>query len=97
MATNMDTKKNQEATEPVLEFRLPKSEVDSPVAVGDNGHVIIPVNVLDMSDGMITFRKNGPVKCLDFKEETIESMRERIGEVEDEEMPFKKEDDEDEE
>lgn len=89
MATNMDVNKNKETTVPIFEFSLPKSEVDSPVAVNDNGHVIIPVQVLEISDGTITFRKNGPVKTLDFKEETVESMRERIGEVEDEEVPFK--------
>lgn len=98
MATNMDTKNNDEVTVPVLEFRLPKSEFDSPLQVGDNGHVIIPVNILEVSDGMVTLRKNGPVKTLEFKEETVESMRERMGEVEDEEMPFKKgSEDEDEE
>lgn len=96
MATNMDTKNNDEVTVPVLEFRLPKSEFDTPLTVGDNGHVIIPVSVLEVSDGMVTLRKNGPCKTLEFKEETVESMRERIGEVDDEEMPFK-EDEEDEE
>jgi hypothetical protein len=89
MPTNMDTNKNKEATAPVFEFSLPKSEMDTPLQVGDNGHVIIPVNVLEISDGMVTLRKNGPVKTLDFKEETVESMRERMGVVKDEEMDMK--------
>lgn len=91
MPTNMDIKKNKTATAPILEFSLPISEVDAILKIEDEGILRIPVEVVDVSNGMITFRKDGKVMAEEFREEKLESMRERIGEVEDaEESPTKK-------
>lgn len=76
---NMDINKNKNATAPVLEFMLPASEVDANLSTGQAGELLIPVVCVSNSDGMLTFRKNGPVKASgDFKEETTKQMRERL-------------------
>lgn len=89
MPTNMDVNKNKTATVPVLEFRLPVSEVDAPLKMGQAGNIVIPVEVVEVSDGMIMFRKIGKAEADDFHEEPLSKMRERIGVVEDEEKPLK--------
>lgn len=83
--TNMDNNKNQEATEPVFDFTLPKSELDADMAVGDCGEVAIPVEVVSVNSGSVTLRKYGKAKTTeDFKEMSSSQMREKIGTVGDE-------------
>lgn len=91
-STNMDINKNKNATAPVFEFTLPKSEVDADVAVGEFGEVSIPVEVIAIEGESITFRKNGKAEAEDmFKPEPLSNMRERMGVVDSEEMPMNKE------
>lgn len=89
--TNMDTKKNPTATVPVMEFMLPMSEVDASLSTGQLGSILIPVEVVSVSDGMVTFRKNAAVSTEgNFRSETTAEMRERILKEQDKET--KKED-----
>jgi hypothetical protein len=91
MATNMNINENKNATTPVMDFSLPKSEVDIDVAVGEFGEVCIPVEVVEVGKDTITFRKRGKAEAEgSFHQEPLEVMKERIGEVEDEEEDFKK-------
>lgn len=87
-STNMDTKKNPEATEPVFEFTLPNNELDASLAVGDCGEVAIPVEVVAVGKEGITLRKYGKAKTTeDFKEMSSSQIREKIGTVGDEYEP----------
>lgn len=92
MATNMDINNNKNATTPVFEFSIPRNEVDVDLAIGEFGEICIPVEVVEVGKDAITFRKRGKAEAEDiFRPEPLEKMRERIGEVEDEEMPMKSE------
>jgi len=89
----MDINKNKDAVTPVFEFSIPRSEVDVDIAVGEFGEVCIPVEVVEVGKDTITFRKRGKAEAEgSFHQEPLEVMKERIGEVEDEEEDFKKED-----
>lgn len=91
--TNMDHKSNPNATVPIMEFSIPKPEFDSMVALNDMGELCIPVQVIEVSKDRISFRKIGPAKAMgEFKEESLEKMKERMGTVEDEEEKMHKED-----
>ena len=84
--TNMDINENREATVPVLEFRLPTNEVEMEGAVGDRGIIMIPVEIVAKNDGSFTFRKTGRAEAEgEFREASVDEMREQIGVVEDEE------------
>lgn len=90
MPTNMDSAKNKNATEPVFEFTLPKSELDTSMAMDEKGKIMIPVQVVAESKDSFTFRKVG--KCEvpeEFKDEPLDEMRKRIGVVDEEENPQK--------
>lgn len=76
--TNMDIKNNKEATAPIMEFMLPKSEVDADLKVGQHGKITIDVEVISIGDGMISFRKESNAVAGRFSEETIPEMRGRI-------------------
>lgn len=92
MPTNMDSIQNKNATEPVFEFTLPKSELDASMSLDEKGKIMIPVQVVSESDSSFTFRKIG--KCEvpeEFKDEPLDEMRKRIGVVEEEENPHKEE------
>lgn len=88
--TNMDINKNRNATAPVFEFTLPQSEVGAPLEVGMRGSIIVPVEVVAMTNSAVTFRKRLSASLGDdFKPETSDEMKERIGVVEEFEKPFK--------
>ncbi|MGD9724881.1 MAG: hypothetical protein AB7V39_00535 [Nitrospiraceae bacterium] len=76
--TNMDVKKNPNATAPVLEFILSESEVDDNLKVGQHGSLNIPVEVVSVGDGMYTFRKTEKAVSAGFKEETLDEERARL-------------------
>lgn len=92
MPTNMDINKNKNATTPVFEFSIPRNEVDVDLSIGEFGEICIPVEVVEVGKDSVTFRKRGKAEAEDvFRPEPLEKMKERIGEVEDEEMPMKTE------
>jgi hypothetical protein len=89
----MDINKNKTATTPVFEFSIPRSEVDVDLAVGEFGEICVPVEVVAVGKDDITFRKRGKAEAEgSFHQEPLEKMRERIGEVEDEEESMSDED-----
>lgn len=59
MNTNMDLSKKGSADGPQLEFTLPMSEILEVLQVGDVGKIIIPVEVTQVREGMVSFRKSG--------------------------------------
>jgi hypothetical protein len=59
MNTNMDMSKKGHMDGPQLEFTLPMSEIMEVLQVGDVGKVMIPVEVTQVKEGMISFRKSG--------------------------------------
>jgi hypothetical protein len=64
---------------PLMDFMIPESEVDQEVTVGDVGHILVPVVVVSRNDGMICFRKTNNIKPEgSFRPETIDEMRKRI-------------------
>jgi hypothetical protein len=77
--TNMDIKKNPNATVPVMEFMIPISEFDMEVKAGERGKIILPIEVVAVNDGMITFRKMDSITAHGtFHKETVNEMRERL-------------------
>lgn len=81
--TNMDTKKNPTATVPVMEFMVPVSELDMELKAGERGKLLIPVEVVAVNDGMVTFRKMKSITAEGtFRRETTNEMRERLLEAE---------------
>ena len=77
--TNMDIRKNPDATAPVLEFSLPKHEIDTDLAVGEFGEVILPVEVVAVSGSMVTFRKTKSARAdATFHDESLTQMRDRM-------------------
>jgi len=77
---NMDINKNKNATVPVFEFMLAKSEVDADLTVGEYGVISIPVEIIAIDRDSVTFRKNGPAEAEDmFRPEPLSNMRDRMG------------------
>ena len=77
--TNMDIKSNPEANAPVFEFRLPQSEVDMELQVGELGTIVIPVEVVSKADDTYTFRKtSAAVAEGNFRPETLSDARKRL-------------------
>lgn len=77
--TNMDTRKNPEATVPVMEFRLPFGEIDMELEVGELGQIVVPVEVISKADGSYTFRKTGKAASDgNFRPEALTDMRKRL-------------------
>ena len=77
--TNMDIKKNPTATVPVMEFSVPVSEIDMSLKVGQRGRLDIPVEIIAVNDGMVTFRKTDAVNAQGtFHDETVNEMRSRL-------------------
>lgn len=77
--TNMDIKGNPSATAPVMEFMVPKAEFDMEVSIGDRGKLLVPVEVVAISDGMMTFRKMDNLTAQGtFRKETTSEMRDRL-------------------
>ena len=77
--TNMDTKESPNATSAVMEFKLPKSEIDMQLKVGELGRMSIPVEVIAESAESYTMRKRGSVKAEGtFHKESLGEMRERM-------------------
>lgn len=81
---NMDLKKkNPNPDGPQLEFTLPYGEISERVEVGDFGNVIIPVEVTQVQDGMISFRKRGKASSqAGFEKATVDEMREELPKAE---------------
>jgi len=78
--TNMDLKKPSNPDGPQLEFALPMEEVAEQVSVGDKGSVIIPVEVTQVRNGMITFIKRGKASSqTNFQPMSLEEERKDIG------------------
>ena len=77
--TNMDIKKNPTATVPVMEFSVPISEIDMSLKVGQRGKLDIPVEIIAVNDGMVTFRKTDSVTASGtFHDETVNELRTRL-------------------
>lgn len=78
--TNMDLKKEASNDGPQLEFTLPMNEVKESLSVGDKGKVMIPVEVTQVQDGMISFRKIGMAESQsNFRELSLEEEKKDIG------------------
>jgi len=58
-------------------------EVNERLEVGDMGDVIIPVEVTQISEGMVSFRKRGKASSqAGFSKATVEQMREQLPKAE---------------
>lgn len=80
---NMDHSKQTNSNVPQLEFTLPINEVKESVEVGQRGNVTIPVEVIEVSDGMISFRKSGKATSQGgFTQATASDMREDLPKAE---------------
>lgn len=63
----------------LTEFSVPVSEFDKEVTVGDVGSLMVPVVVVSLTDGVVTLRKANNVKPEGtFRPETMDEMRKRI-------------------
>lgn len=77
--TNMDIRNNPSATVPIMEFMVPVSEFDMDIKKGQRGRLDIPVEIVDVSDGMVTFRKTDSISAPGtFHDETVNEMRSRL-------------------
>jgi len=65
---------------PELEqFNMSESEVDQELKVGEIGTITIPVVVVSIEKGQVTFRKAAKAHVdAGFRKETLDEMRERI-------------------
>jgi len=76
---NMDPQNKPDAKVPVFEFKVPKSEIDADLKVGDLGKLLIPVEVVADSDDSYTFRKKKLITVEGtFRPETVNEMRDRL-------------------
>lgn len=61
------------------EFNMSESEVDQPLKVGDIGTITIPVVVVSVEKGQVRFRKTNTANVdSGFRKETLDEMRNRI-------------------
>lgn len=78
------------------EFYVSKSELEMDLDIGDTGILMIPVEVITIDKETYLVRKAGKITAEgDFKAETTEQMRDKIGIVEETEERMSKEEDED--
>lgn len=77
--TNMDLKKKASPDGPQLEFTLPLNDLQIDLEVGQKGEVIIPVEVTQLADGMVSFRKTGKAKSGEFRSASLSDMEDDIG------------------
>ena len=74
-------------------FSFPYNElkIDNPKP-GDMGEICLKVEVVSVDKEGVVLRKHGEVEVTEpFKDMDLQEMRKRIGTVDDEEMPVKKE------
>ena len=78
--TNMDLSKPSNNDGPQLQFTLPIEEVQEKVTVGDKGTIMIPVEVTQVKDGVVSFIKRGKASSQsNFQSMSLEEEREDIG------------------
>lgn len=88
--TNMDVKGNPNATVPIMEFMVPMSEMAMSLKEGERGKLLVPVEVVAINDGMVTFRKMNSITAEGtFRRETANEMRTRL--LQDEKIKEEKE------
>ena len=76
---NMSPSDNKDTTTVVSEFQLPVSEIDAQLKVGERGKLVLPVEVVAVTDGSITFRKIKSATIEGgFRPETLDDMKLRI-------------------
>lgn len=74
-----------------IEIPLSEFEADHP-NIGDFGEITLKVEVIKIDKEEICVLKHGPIKVTkQFKEMDLEELKNRIGSVEDTEMPMKQE------
>jgi hypothetical protein len=75
-----------------MEIEIPLSEFESDHPnIGDFGEITLKVEVMEIGKEHICVLKHGPIKVTQpFKEIGLEDMKKQIGEVDDTEMPMKK-------
>jgi len=70
----------------LTEFSIPAGEIDAPLQTGDFGKVVIAVEVIGTTDGLIHFRKHKKAIAEgNFKPEGAKDLRERLLEKQTEE------------
>lgn len=70
---------------PLEEFDMSMSEVDRELEVGDIGTITIPVVVVSKGEGKVRFRKTDTANVdSGFRKETLDEMRKRIIEEQEE-------------
>jgi hypothetical protein len=86
----MDVKGNPNATVPIMEFMVPMSEMAMSLKEGERGKLLVPVEVVAINDGMVTFRKMNSITAEGtFRRETANEMRTRL--LQDEKIKEEKE------
>lgn len=81
MNTNMDLRRPSNADGPQLEFTLPLNEIDESLEVGQRGEVTIPVEITEVGQTHVSFRKVGKASSpMSFKDESLSAMEARINE-----------------
>jgi hypothetical protein len=75
-----------------MEIQIPLSEFEADHPnVGDFGEITLKVEVMEIGQEHMCVLKHGPIKITKpFKEMDMEEMKNRIGTVEDTEMPMQK-------
>ena len=75
-----------------MEIEIPMSEFESDHPnVGDFGEITLKVEVMEVGQDHICVLKHGPIKISKpFKEMDLETMKNKIGTVDDTEMPMNK-------
>lgn len=78
-STNMDPSNKPNATVPVLEFLIPKSEIDGELKKDSYGRLNLYVRVVDDTGDRYMFRKEGDASQEStFHDETVNDLRDRI-------------------
>jgi len=78
--TNMDNKNNPTSTVPEFEFTLPMTEIDEPGQVGDIGNITIPIEIVEVTQDSMTFRKRSHVELSQLRKGTMKEMEDHLNE-----------------
>ena len=78
--TNLDTQ-NEKSQQPNMEFTLQNHEIQNILDLGQQGDVIIPVEVIERTERSTTFRKRDKAQAVHFRQATAKDMEDEMDEA----------------
>lgn len=75
---NMDLENQSKKDGPQLEFTLPIDDVGQDLQVGQKGEIRLPVEVTQVKEGMISFRKRGTASGTNFRQASLQDLENEL-------------------